>query len=139
MQPFGIKAELTATTRCGMARFTFPAGQPGHVLLPISYANVPTYASRVDKVDDQTLTGQTSTKPFYGPAKPIVIYFAMKFDRPFSGYGSWNQDQVTANSDHVEQTAEGQTVGFYVDYPRRASRRRSRCASASRTSPSRAR
>ena len=117
MQPFGIQAELTATTRCGMARFTFPAGQPAHVLLPISYANVPTYASRVDKVDDQTLTGQTSTKPFYGPAKPIVIYFAMKFDRPFTGYGSWTENQVTANSDHVEQTAQGQTVGFYVDYP----------------------
>jgi len=117
MQPSGINAELTATTRCGMARFTFPAGQPAHVLLPISYANVATFASQVDKVDDQTLTGQTSTQPFYGPAKPIVIYFAMKFDRPFTGHGSWTQDQVTANSDHVEQTAKDQTVGFYVDYP----------------------
>ncbi len=117
MHPFGINAELTATTRCGMARFTYPAGQQANVLLPISYANVTTFASRVDRVDDRTLTGQTSTKPFYGPAKPIVIYFAMKFDQPFSQYGSWSQGQVSANSDHVEQTDKTTKIGYYVSYP----------------------
>jgi predicted alpha-1,2-mannosidase len=117
MQPSGINAELTATTRCGMARFTFPAGQQANVLLPISYANVTTFASKVDKIDDHTLTGQTSTKPFYGPAKPIVIYFAMVFDQPFTQHGKWIQDQVTANSNHVEQTDKTAKVGFYVSYP----------------------
>jgi predicted alpha-1,2-mannosidase len=117
MQPFGINAELTATTRCGMARFTFPAGQQANVLLPVSYANVPTFASKVDLVDDHTLTGQTSTKPFYGPDKPIVIYFAMMFDRPFARHGAWTQGRVSANSDHVEQTDEKTQVGFYVSYP----------------------
>jgi predicted alpha-1,2-mannosidase len=117
MQPSGINAELTASTRCGLARFTFPAGQQANVLLPISYANVPTYAAKVDRVDDHTLTGQVSSKPFYGPAKPIVIYFAMDFDQPFGDHGSWITDQVSAASDHVEQTKEGERVGYYVSYP----------------------
>jgi predicted alpha-1,2-mannosidase len=118
MQPFGINAELTATTRCGMARFTFPAGQQANVLLPVSYANVTTFASKVDRVDDHTLTGQTSTRPFYGPAKPpITIYFAMQFDQPFAQHGTWTQDQISTKSDHVEQTDEKTRIGFYVSYP----------------------
>ena len=117
MQPFGINAELTATTRCGLARFTFPAGKQANVLLPISFANVTTYASKVDLVDNQTLTGQVSTKPFYGPGKPIVTYFAMQFGKPFSQHGSWSQGKMSPNSSRVEQKDKDTTVGFYVSYP----------------------
>jgi predicted alpha-1,2-mannosidase len=116
MQPSGINAELTATTRCGLARFTFPAGQQGNVLLPSSFANVPTYHSQVDRVDDHTLTGQVSSKPFYGPAKPIVIYFAMTFDQPFATHGSWINGQLTAGSDKVEQPDEHTKAGYYVSF-----------------------
>jgi predicted alpha-1,2-mannosidase len=117
MQPFGINAELTATTRCGLARFTFPAGKQANVLLPISFANVTTFASKVDLVDNQTLTGQVSTKVFYGTEKPIVTYFAMQFGKPFSQHGSWSQGQISTNSAHVEQKDKDTTVGFYVSYP----------------------
>jgi predicted alpha-1,2-mannosidase len=123
MQPSGINAELTATTRCGLARFTFPAGQPGNVLLPISFANVPTYHSQVDRIDDHTLTGQVSSRPFYGAGKPIVIYFAMTFDQPFAAHGSWINGQLTAGSDHVEQPGEHTKVGYYVSYPAQAAPR----------------
>jgi predicted alpha-1,2-mannosidase len=118
MQPFGINAELTATIRCGLARFTFPAGQQANILLPVSYANVTTSASKVDLIDDHTLTGMTSTHPFYGPAKPpITLYFAMQFDQPFAQHGTWIQDQISAGNDHVEQTDEHTKIGFYVSYP----------------------
>ncbi|HEX4139565.1 MAG TPA: GH92 family glycosyl hydrolase [Candidatus Methylacidiphilales bacterium] len=123
MQPSGINAELIATTRCGLARFTFPAGQPANVLLPISFANVPTYHSQVDRVDGHTLTGQVSSKPFNGPAKPIVVYFAMTFDQPFTTHGSWMNGQLTAGSDHVEQPDEHTKAGYYVSFPPQATPR----------------
>jgi predicted alpha-1,2-mannosidase len=123
MQPSGINAELTVTTRCGLARFTFPANQPANVLLPISFANVTTYHSQVDRVDDHALTGQVSSKPFYGPAKPIVIYFAMTFDQPFAAHGSWINGQLTAGSDKVEQPDEHTMAGYYVSFPAQAAPR----------------
>jgi predicted alpha-1,2-mannosidase len=117
MQPFGINAELTATTRCGLARFTFPAGKQANVLLPISFANVTTFASKVELVDKQTLTGQVSTKVFYGTAKPIITYFAMQFGKPFPRHGSWSQGKISPGSNRVEQKDKDTTVGFYVSYP----------------------
>jgi predicted alpha-1,2-mannosidase len=118
MQPFGIDAQLTATTRCGMARFTFPAGKQANLLLPISFANVSTFSSRVDLVGEQMLAGQVSTQAFCGVnGKPIVIYFAMMCDHPFAQHGTWVQDRIAPGTDHVEQTAKGQKVGFYISYP----------------------
>jgi len=117
MQPFGINAELTTTTRCGMARFTFPAGKQANVLLPVNFANVTTFASKVTMVNNQLLTGQVTTQAFCGVNKTIVMYFAMMLDRPFTTHGSWAGAQISQNTDHVEQTGKNEKVGFYVSYP----------------------
>jgi predicted alpha-1,2-mannosidase len=118
MQPFGIRAELTASTRCGIGRFTFPAGKQANVLLPVSFANVPTYESQVSLAGGSMLTGEVSTQAFCGvKGKPIVVYFAMIFDRPFTGHGSWSGKTISPGADHVNQSAKGGKVGFYVTYP----------------------
>ncbi|XHR27310.1 MAG: GH92 family glycosyl hydrolase [Chthoniobacteraceae bacterium] len=118
MQPFGIKAELTASTRCGMARFTFPAGKQANILVPISFANVPTFNSEVERVNGQMLTGHVSTKPFVGAGpKPIILYFAMEFSKPFPAQGSWLQGKLSANSNRAEQEGRNVKAGYYVSYP----------------------
>ena len=73
MQPWNINAEMTTTTRCGLLRYTFPAGQTANVLLPLSYANTPVHSSRVRLVDDRTVSGAVTSEAFYsgdGDGKP---------------------------------------------------------------------
>lgn len=56
-----IKAELTATERTGLARFTFPAGEPAYILLDWHHANIvaddPVKSAELQLAGDFLLTG----------------------------------------------------------------------------------
>jgi predicted alpha-1,2-mannosidase len=88
---YGITAELTATTRVGFHQYTFPASDQAHVILDMMSGiynypdkNVWTY---VRVVNDTLITGYRQTN---GWARDRVLYFAMEFNKPFTGYGMHN-------------------------------------------------
>src|SRR4051812_46904529 len=54
---YGVRAELTATTRTGWHRYTFPARAQANVLVDVGRANMPVLASAVDVAGDRTLEG----------------------------------------------------------------------------------
>ena len=66
MQPWNIKAELTASVHCGFMKFTFPAGQQANILLPLSYVNNGIISSHVHYVDSQTVEGEVDATSFNG-------------------------------------------------------------------------
>ncbi|WNV90101.1 GH92 family glycosyl hydrolase [Umezawaea sp. Da 62-37] len=86
----GITVECTATTRCGVERFTFPDGVAGTVLVNVGQANdkEPVFASAIRVVDDRTLAGTVTAQAFCG-GKPYVTHFTTTFDRPFRTSGIW--------------------------------------------------
>ena len=86
----GITVECTATPRCGVERFTFPAGAAGTVLVNVGQANdkEPVFASAVRVVDDRTLAGTVTAQAFCG-GRPYVTHFTTTFDRPFKTSGIW--------------------------------------------------
>ncbi|WP_349292802.1 GH92 family glycosyl hydrolase [Elizabethkingia ursingii] len=93
LQNYNILAELTATTRVGIHRYTFPKTDQAHIILDLMAGiynyndkNVWTYV-RVN--DDRTLTGYRQTN---GWARTRTVYFAMKFSKPFKSYGQKNYD-----------------------------------------------
>ncbi len=117
MQPWGINAEMTTTTRCGMLKYVFPAGKQANILLPISYANSPTFFSHVHYVDSQTVTGDVSSQAFSGSTNGIPVYFVMKFSTPLISHGTWTNGQITAGSGDAAQTDRKTVIGFYGSYP----------------------
>jgi predicted alpha-1,2-mannosidase len=80
---YGVRAELTATTRVGLHRYTFPAGKPAHVLVDLrsSIYDYPGKVlwSRVRVRPDGAVTGYRETR---GWAPGRQLYFAMRFSRP---------------------------------------------------------
>jgi predicted alpha-1,2-mannosidase len=116
LQPWNVNAELTATTHCGLAQFTFPAGKQANILLPLSIANTPTDASRVEWADDHTLTGFV-TSEVLANAGPCTVHFVMRFSRSFSSYGSWSNGHKSDGSKSADQTARDADTGYYVSYP----------------------
>ena len=83
----GIRAELTASPRVGMHRYTFPAGKPAHVVVDLrtslyDYAGKVLW-SRLRLHPDGTVTGFRETR---GWAPGRQLYFAMRFSRPISGH-----------------------------------------------------
>ena len=84
----GIKAELTATTRVGIHRYSFSDNKNANIILDLMHGiynypgkNVWTY---IRKINDSTLAGYRQTS---GWARTRTVYFAMKFNKAFSSFG----------------------------------------------------
>ncbi len=97
LEDYNIWAELTTTTRVGIHQYTFPASDQSHIILDLisgiyNYTdkNVWTY---VRVVNDTLVTGYRETS---GWARTRVVYFAMTFSKPVSGYGSRKYDRRQA-------------------------------------------
>lgn len=83
-----IKAELTATARTGVHRYTFPSKGEGHIILDMIHGiynydnkNVWTFI-RVE--NDTLVTGFRQTN---GWARTRTVYFAVAFSKPVKSYG----------------------------------------------------
>jgi predicted alpha-1,2-mannosidase len=90
----GVKAELTATTRVGVHRYTFPAeAKTWHVLMDLrsSIYNYPGKVlwSRVRIRKDGTITGMRETR---GWAPGRQLYFAIRFSGALRGHHLYNRE-----------------------------------------------
>jgi predicted alpha-1,2-mannosidase len=89
----GIRAELTAGTRTGVHRYTFPAGVPAHLVIDLrsSLYNYPGKVlwSGLHLRADGTLTGFRETR---GWAPGRKLFFAMRFSAPLTGHGFVDRD-----------------------------------------------
>jgi predicted alpha-1,2-mannosidase len=88
-----ILAEMTATTRTGVHRYTFNRGGDAHIILDMVHGiynydrkNVWTFI-RVE--NDTLVTGYRQTS---GWARTRTLYFAIAFSRPFESYGFVNEE-----------------------------------------------
>jgi predicted alpha-1,2-mannosidase len=90
---YDVRAELTATARVGLHRYTFPAGKPAHVLVDLrsSIYDYPGKVlwSRVRVHPDGTVTGFRETR---GWAPGRQLYFAMRFSQPLTGHALYNRE-----------------------------------------------
>ncbi|KAA6301222.1 MAG: hypothetical protein EZS26_002611 [Candidatus Ordinivivax streblomastigis] len=80
-----INAELTATTRTGMHRYTYPAEKPNNLVVDLNHSrdkntwNTRITESQIRKVDDYTLEGY---RVISGWAVLRKVYFYAQFSRP---------------------------------------------------------
>ncbi len=97
LSDYGVRAELTATTRVAMHRYGFPAGAPAHVLIDLrqSIYNYPGKVtwSHVTLHPDGTITGMRETR---GWAPGRELYFAMRFSAPLAGHQLIDKEPVEA-------------------------------------------
>ena len=85
----GIRAELTATARVGVHRYTYPAGTLQKVVLDLGHG-IYSYQGKVRwstlRVENDTLlTGFRLTN---GWARTNYTYFAISFSKPIADYGA---------------------------------------------------
>ncbi|TWP53763.1 glycoside hydrolase family 92 protein [Lentzea tibetensis] len=96
----GVDVELSATTRTGSGRFTYPAGTAS-MLLRTSSSEVGSGAA-VTSIDPatRTISGSVTSGNFCGYINPIgrrsyyTLHFTVTFDKPFSTTGTWENDVV---------------------------------------------
>ncbi|MFF7340968.1 GH92 family glycosyl hydrolase [Streptomyces sp. NPDC008163] len=91
----GIEAELTATERTGVQRYTFPATDKANVLLNAGQSLHRTLSSDVEILDNRTVRTAITGSGFCQDTKPYTVYTVTRFDRPFTTSGTWNGDAVS--------------------------------------------
>ncbi|MGW5122534.1 GH92 family glycosyl hydrolase [Streptomyces sp. NPDC004069] len=123
----GIRAELTASTRTGVQRYTFPATDKANVLLNAGQALHRTVSTKVEILDSRTVRTAITGRGFCQDTQPYTVYTITRFDRPFTAYGTWDGTTVTAGSKAgsggayvrfdttTKRTVEATTALSYVD------------------------
>lgn len=100
---FGIKAELTATARTGIHKYTFPKDEASQIHIDLGYslnwdAPVETY---INVVDQTTIEGYRKST---GWAKEQRVYFVIKLSKPYKSYQIFKNDSLTANPSKAIKT-----------------------------------
>lgn len=103
-----IKAEISPTERGAHLRFSFPKGQGSYVVLD-GYNKLS--GVQID-VEHHKITGFVNNSR-WTPAN-FKNYFVIVFDKPFTGYGTWNNhDNKTKDKN---SSGEGEGVGAYLQF-----------------------
>ena len=91
---YGIKAELTATKRTGLHRYTFPKDDSTQIHVDLGYAlnwDSPT-ETHLNVVNETTIEGYRKSS---GWAKDQRVYFVIKVSKPFKSYQLFKNDSLT--------------------------------------------
>ncbi len=91
---------LAVTDRTGVGRLGFPAGSgTGTVLLKASDSAGGSTASTLSFQGDDEVVGSVTGGAFCTTSGPYTLYFAARFDRPFSSHGTWQgSERVPGNA-----------------------------------------
>src|SRR5690606_34997041 len=114
LKDYGIKAELSTTTRVGFHRYTFPASQNSHILFDFTTvlgSSKPIHAL-VSKKGSQCLEGYVTMGASVRRPKPITVFFTVLFDKEFEIFGGWKNGAVIRNAEMIE----GPQTGVFVQF-----------------------
>ena len=94
----GVTTELTATTRSGMAKFTYPATTQANLLFKLSSGDN-TGATTFTVVNSSEVSGSVVGGHFCGASATYTLYFDMVFDHAFTSNGTFSGgDSLTFNT-----------------------------------------
>ena len=118
LRRWNVGAELTATERTGLIRFTFPGGQPANILIPISHTLTQTDSADIHIVGPDTVEGSVRSRSFCGANAYSTTYFTLKLDRPCTASGTWSGDVPASGSAQARQNnSQEPGIGAYLSFP----------------------
>lgn len=90
---YGIKTEVSATPRTGIARFTFPQGQ-GNILMNLGEGLTNESGAFLRKVNEQEIEGMKLLGTFcYNSQAVFPIYFVMRLNKKPKEMGYWKKQR----------------------------------------------
>jgi len=105
-----VKVELSVTRRTGMGQFTYPASTASTMIINAGGSiNGNTNASATIMTRSDEVTGFDTSTVGCG-SNHYTLYFAARFDRPFTSYGTWNRGTI----DYGSTSSTGSQSGAFV-------------------------
>src|SRR6202167_1030630 len=92
----GVTTALTATTRTGMADFTFPSSTEANLIFNLDGSQNPDTATSFTVVSDTEVQGSATSGDFCGAGNTYTLYFDMQFSQPFTTSGTFSGSTLHA-------------------------------------------
>lgn len=120
LSKYGIRTEVTATTRSSCERYTFPAGK-GHILLNLGEGLTNESGAMVRRVSATEIEGVKLLGTFcYNPGAVFPIYFVMRVDKTPTKSGYWKKQPLFKGVE-AEWTVDDGEYKLYTNYNREIS------------------
>lgn len=112
LKDYGIRAELSATERAGIHKYTFPRNDASYFLVDLAHkwGDAPILWSKLRIVNNDTIVGGRSIG---GWASGREIYFAMKFSKPFVALEVFSDGE---NLSSEMREAKGKSLKCLIHY-----------------------
>src|SRR5665648_1351 len=95
----GIYAEMTATSRVGFHRYSFPQSSDASIIIDLEHGiGDSVLVSSIKVVDDHTITGYRNSGGFI---KDQHVYFCARFSKPFEKINTY-EDGKTGNEKQID-------------------------------------
>jgi len=109
LDDYGIKAELTATTRVGFHRYTYPQSEQSGIILDLGHGIGDTVlVSEVRFLDESTLIGKRRSTGF---VNDHTWYFCAKFSKPITQFSSYIDGKIGE-----ERELKGKTSKLWLKF-----------------------
>lgn len=122
LEDYDIQAELTATTRCGFQRYTFPKDRKGarvlvdlHIPTEYDYLLKEVELRRVSDYRIESVSHQLSKNVWSNDAdQDYKLHFVLEFDQPIADMGIWADGEV--RRDTVLKAKDLKDAGVYLEF-----------------------
>jgi len=116
LKRYGITVELTSTERVGFHRYHFPPGEKERVIIDTAFTLMECNMIASEgqpTADGAGVDGSFTMSPTIRRPKPLTVYYAIRFNRPFTTFGGWkDKNLLPANPAKVS----GPKAGMFVDF-----------------------
>lgn len=109
----GVAAEMSATTRASISRYTFPArpGRDANIIVDVSHGLTASRGGAVTIISPTEVEGYNEAGGFCGGANRYKVHFVARFSKPSAARGTWSG--VTSSS-ATKRT--GTDIGAYFRF-----------------------
>lgn len=108
LDKYQIKAEVTATRRTGLYKFTYPKSSESNIIIDLKHRDK-VLDSWVEIVNDREIKGYRKSSAW---AKAQELYFHVRYNKPFKAYGIAVNDELQPNL----KKARGTNVKLYIQF-----------------------
>ena len=118
LDDYKIKAELTATSRAGFQRYTFPKAEKARVLfdLMVPEEGKPEIINaRITKVSDSEIEGEIHRSMGWNE---YTLHFVARFNKPFDSMTGWSGSDIKKDIENIAVSKDmdiGAVVNFAVE------------------------
>lgn len=121
---YRVKAELTATTRCGFQRYTYPKATDSRVMIDLHIPAEYGYQLKnvtLKKISNYKIEGfsrQFTPRAWSSDIdQDYTVHFVMEFDQPITKFGTWRNDILS--DQNIVESGDLTDAGAYVEFDTR--------------------